>query len=167
MVKYTLAGWMLIFCGLREKLPVQSYIDDTDVNPVRAGKNLYESYGLIRAIIEERSAVLLKVDFIQLLTGASAVEAAKKQNKAETILQEDGSVTHSVPNDYFLLNRSKQSYILPISQNVQFELIGNLYREPPVKLNNLENLKSMYMESLFLLTIKNGQIRKVKEIYLP
>ena len=126
-----------------------------------------EQYANIDSIFQKDRTTFLYADYIQLLTGDAAIEAAKKAHKADTF-QIDGKTHIGVPNDYFILNEHKRIRQLPLAKDCEFDLIINPDRMKPIADNSLKSLQTIYSESPFILTLNDeGVVVKVKEVFLP
>jgi hypothetical protein len=78
-----------------------------------------------------------------------------------------GKIHVSVPNDYYIVNDSKQIRRLRLSKKIAFELIINPDRTHPITGNSLESFKKIYKDSRFILTIQNNEVIKIKELFVP
>ena len=131
-------------------------------------QNIKDEYANIVRIIQKDDTILLDADYIQYLTGDSAIEAAKKAHQADTFQTADGKTHIDVPNDYFIVNESKKIRQLPIAKNCVFDLIINPDRTHVIEDNSLNSLKKIYSDSPFILTLNNdGTIIKIKEVFIP
>ncbi|MGN6543254.1 MAG: hypothetical protein ACTHKY_20770 [Ginsengibacter sp.] len=127
-----------------------------------------EQYADIVRIFQKSDTTFLDADYIQYLTGDAAIEAAKKAHQADTFQTEDGKTHIDVPNDYFIVNESKNVRQLPLSKSCSFDLIINPDRTHPIVDNSLKSLRTIYKDSPFILTLDNkGMVVKVKEVFLP
>ncbi|MCX8106317.1 MAG: hypothetical protein N3D80_10655 [Ignavibacterium album] len=71
----------------------------------------------INSIYEIDSIYFLNVDFIEVLTGDSAIVIAKNRGQAEYEISEQGDTTWFVANDYFIFNEKTDSVKIPIDEN--------------------------------------------------
>lgn len=127
-----------------------------------------EQYANIIHVLQIGDTTFLDADYIQLLTGKAAINAAKKAGVADTIKTRDSAAYIYVPNDYFILNESRKTRQLPLASQCVFELLINPYRVHPIEDHTLESFKRIYKDSPFILTLdKNGRVVKIKEVYLP
>jgi hypothetical protein len=127
-----------------------------------------DEYANIVRITQKGDTTLLDADYIQYLTGDTAIEAAKKAHQADTFKTEDGKTHIDVPNDYFIVNESKKIRRLPIAKDCAFDLIINPDRTHVIEDNSLESLKKIYGDSPFILTLNDkGVVVRIKEVFIP
>jgi hypothetical protein len=126
-----------------------------------------QQYTFIRGVIEKSDSTYLEVDYIQYLTGDSAIAAAKRMGDLDTFQTADGITHEDVPNDYYILNESKKLRRIPIANECKYDLLLFLDRIKKVDENSLASLKRIYDDSPFLLTISNGEVIEVKEVFVP
>jgi hypothetical protein len=127
-----------------------------------------EEYSYIISIIKFKDTTYIDADFIQYLEGDKAIEAARKLNDVDTIKNEDGTFELGVPGSYYILNQSKKIRRLKISYDCQYDLIYNPDRLHVISGNTLEDLKLIYQDSPFILTLNHsGEIVRIKELFLP
>ena len=77
---------------------------------------------LITALTTSGKDFIIDADFVQMLTGKSAIKAAKKAGEAEYDLNKKGDTTWYVPNDYFVLNENTKVRQLTLSSTAQIYL---------------------------------------------
>ena len=132
-------------------------------------RNSSEQYAYILSIPEKADTIFIDADYVQYLTGDSAIEAAKKKHMADTFTI-DGTTHIDVPNDYFILNENKNIRRLALSKQIVFDLLLDLDRadhKEEIKDNSLKSFKEIYKNNLFLLAINNNEVAKIKEVFLP
>ena len=125
-----------------------------------------EQYANITHVSVTDSSRVIEADYVQFLSGEEAIQAARKEGEADMFI-EDGDTTYAVPNDHYILNKSKQIRRLILADNASFELVTNPDRDPPVLKNDFKTFLTMYSDNLFILTLENGRIVKVEEVFIP
>lgn len=133
----------------------------------RPAEEKVQQYAFITNIIERPDSTYLDADYIQYLTGDSAVAAAAKKGDLDTTQNADGTVSTDVVNDYYILNDNKRVRRIPIATDCRYDLLLSMDRVVKINENSLESLKKIYKETPFLLTIENGEIIEVKEVFIP
>lgn len=136
----------------------------TDSNSSKPDQN--NEYAYITGIVEKDDSVFLDADYIQYLTGDAAAAAAIKEGNADT--SAINGVQHvDVPNDYYILNDSKKNRRLPVAKDCEYHLLTELDRVNTITDNSLTSLKKIYKDSPFLLTISDGKIIRIEEVFIP
>jgi hypothetical protein len=129
---------------------------------------LTEEYCFISAIEKNQESTYIIADYIQFLEGNEAIQVAKARNEADIFRLADGSIKYGVPNDYFIVNENKKLRRLRIAKDAAYDLlIDNLDRFHPISTNDLNSLVKIYKDNPFVLTLKDGVIIKVKEVFIP
>jgi hypothetical protein len=109
----------------------------------------------------------LGFDKIDFLTGDAAKKAYLKQNPGET----DGP-----PNDYLIVNDNRLVRTLPIADAATIAIVDTSSGSLSSKKTTLAALPAYFASEKggkylwhdpFWLTVKNGQIRKIEEQFLP
>ena len=125
-------------------------------------------YAFIVGNFQKGDSTFIDADYIQYLTGQSAIDAAVKKHEADTFQTEDGKIHVNVPDDYFIVNDNKKIRRLFLDKNCSIELVINPDGLPPITDNSLQSLKKVDHESPFLLTLNDkGIVIKIKEIFVP
>ena len=107
------------------------------------------NYALVINIYSENNKDYIDADFIQYFTGKKAIEESKKRGEADRRIV-NGQTVYSVPNDFYIVNENNKIRKLEVSNDVK-----------------LDYLKKDYKDKLFLLTIQNGKVIEIKEIFTP
>jgi len=104
-------------------------------------------------------------DFVQMLTGKTAIKAAKKAGEAEYDINKKKDTVWYVPNDYFIANESTKTRKLTITPTTQISIV----KEGTSKLSKATatQLKKSYKGKLYRLSIANNKVIKLVEIYTP
>lgn len=138
------------------------------INKTAESINSIEEYILIKQIEEIDGKIYIDADHIQYLTGDKAIEAARKANEADSFRTENGEIEYSVPNDYYILNENSKIKHISFANNCAIELVINHDKIPPIKESSFENLKKVYADNPFIITLNSkGEIIKVKEVFTP
>lgn len=124
-------------------------------------------YAFIKEVIQEQDSIFLEADYIQYLTGAPAIEAAKQAGQADSLHTTDGNIRYTTPNDYFIVNDGSQTKRIAISKNCKYDLLTSMDRINTISDNSLESFKKIYADSPFLLTIENATVIEIKEVFIP
>ena len=128
-----------------------------------------EQYAYITNITENTDSTFITANCVQYLTGDSAIEAAKKEHQADTTVI-DGKTHIDVPDNYYISDENKKIRRLKLSKQIVFDLLLDLDRVDPakkIKDNSLISFRKIYKDNLFLLSISNNEVVKIKEIFLP
>lgn len=125
----------------------------------------------INSIYEIDSTYFLNVDFIEVLTGDSAIIVAKKHGQAEYEISEQGDTTWFVANDYFILNETSDSVKIPIDENCKIIIYisdETTNFQPNEKSINVEELKNYLSgDRIFEIKIANEKVKAIKEFWVP
>ena len=121
-------------------------------------------YGYVKNITNDGGKINLMVDFVQMLTGKTAVEAAKKAGDADTLYNDNGTIKEIIVfDDYYILNSNPQLRKLQLSPTVKFKFSGVPKPLPPT----FASFKKIYKDHLFKLFLQNNTVIKIEEEYLP
>lgn len=142
-----------------------SVMDPIDSTALTRGKQSKQTC-FITNITEQEGQVFIHADYIQRIDGQRAVEEAKKRGDADTFFL-DGKMQIGVPNDYYVINDNPKIRKLLLDPTVKFEFVENPDRLEGKVENNLDGLKLIYKDAQFELTIKDGIVVKVFEIFVP
>ena len=130
-------------------------------------KDSKDQYAYIISITKENGIAYATVDYIQLLVGKEAFEAAKKHHDLDTAMDENGHIEVSVDNDIYIVNDNKKLRKIPLASKV--EVVRTSFRT-----GNLSYVKSTLAvlakdipPSPFNLVIRNGKISEIHEVYIP
>lgn len=125
-------------------------------------------YAFITEIFQYGDSVFLNADYIQFLTGHSAIKAAIREGRADTSYI-DGKMHVGVPNDYYILNNNPKLRKLRIDEDCEFEFLSWLDRVDIKSVENpLSTLKNIYKDAPFILTLnKEETIIRIEEVFLP
>lgn len=121
-------------------------------------------YALVTKVYNAERKQVLEVDYVQMLTGKKAVNAAKLKGEAEYEIQ-SGDTTWYVPNDFYVLNDNTKRRQVPVSEQVVILLI----RRGTSKLSKgtFNEFKKIHTDKIFRLTIVARSIVKIEEFYTP
>lgn len=125
----------------------------------------------INSIYEIDSIYFLNVDFIEVLTGDSAIVIAKNRGQAEYEISEQGDTTWFVANDYFIFNEKTDSVKIPIDENCKIVIYisdETTNFQPKEKSINVEELKNYLSgDRIFEIKIANEKVKAIKEFWVP
>ncbi len=142
-----------------------------DKNPSSELQAVQTQYCYIYNINKIDSIYFLNVDFIEVLTGDSAIVVAKKHGQAEYEISEAGDTTWFVPNDYFILNETSDSVKIPIDENCKIIIYisdETTNFQPKGKSINVEELKNYLSgDRIFEIKIANEKVKAIKEFWVP
>ena len=124
-----------------------------------------QEIALITAVTAQGKNVIIAADFVQMLTGKAAVEAAKKAGEAEYDINKKKDTVWYVPNDFFVLNSNPAIRQLQISSAAQIFLVKT--GGSALVKSSMQKLKNNFMGKLFRLTLRLNEITKLEEIYTP
>jgi len=125
-------------------------------------------YAFITEIQQNGDSTYLVVDYVQYLTGDSAIAAAIQEGNADTV-EIDGKISIGVPNDYYILNSSPKLRKFAVDKKCEFDFLLELDRVNIEKIDNsLHSLKKIYKDAPFILTInRNKTVVRLEEVFLP
>ena len=127
-----------------------------------------QHFAFIIGIHPQKDSTVIDVDYIQYLTGQTAIEAAAKVHEADSFKTADGKFSATIPNDYFILNENTRIRSLALAKNCVFDLIINPDRTPPVTDNSLSSFMKAYKDNPFRLSLSNdNKVLSIKEIFVP
>lgn len=142
-----------------------------DKNPSSEFQVVQNQYCYSYNIDKIDSTYFLNIDFVELLTGDSAIVVAKKLGQAEFEISESGDTTWFVPNDYFILNEKNDSMKIQVDENCKIAIYisdESTNFQPKEKSINVEELKSYLSEGrIFELTIADEKVKVIKEFWIP
>lgn len=124
-----------------------------------------QEIALITAVTAQGKNIIITADFVQMLTGKAAVEAAKKAGEAEYDINKKKDTVWYVPNDFFVLNSNPAIRQLQISPAAQIFLVKT--GGSALVKSSMPKLKNNFMGKLFRLTLRQNEITKLEEIYTP
>jgi hypothetical protein len=126
-------------------------------------------YCYIKKIYTTGNTSFIVADYIQFLMGKEAVDAAKKNNNAEMVIDNKGDTVYSVPDNYYILNENTALKTLPLAKNVEILFVENNGTKTDIHKPVFEMLKERIKndDAIFILTISDGVVKKIKEQYVP
>ena len=126
-----------------------------------------DQYAFIKGVTEKSDSIYLDLDYIQYLTGDSAVSAARRMDDLDSTINPDGTIQVGVTNDYYILNENESVKRRVLAANCKYDLLLDIDRLNGITDNTLASLKRVYGDSPFFLTIRNGEIVAIKEVFIP
>ena len=124
-----------------------------------------QEIALITAVTAQGKNIIITADFVQMLTGKAAVDAAKKAGEAEYDISKKKDTVWYVHNDFFVLNSNPAIRQLQISPATQIFLIKT--EGSALVKSSMPKLENNFMGKLFRLTFRQNEIIKLEEIYTP
>lgn len=129
-------------------------------------------YCFINRIVEKNSGYYINVDFIEVLTGDSAVEAAKKIGQAEFEVSETGDTNWFVPNDYFILNTEIDSSLVQVDKDCQIVIYASdettNYQITEKRNLSPESLRShIERNKIFEIQVSESKVIVIREFWTP
>jgi hypothetical protein len=126
-----------------------------------------DQYAFIKGITEKADFIYLDLDYIQYLTGDSAVSAARRMGDIDTTITPDGAIHEDVTNDYYILNENDKVRRIVLAANCKYDLLLDIDRLNGITENSLASLKRIYGDSPFFFTVRDGEITEIKEVFIP
>ena len=179
--------WLLLSCSFNQDNNRQKYTLSVDNNDsilplvtqmeikkfsvdsdeIMLTKSTDSSYCFIKDVIVKKNKTYIKVDFIQFYRDERAVAEAKKRGAAEYDIDEKGDTTYFVYNDYFIVNNNPKLRTFILTDDSKIEFIEWLDAPiPNPKMITNKTLKRLKL-SPYLIKTENGQIKELKEIFIP
>jgi hypothetical protein len=113
-------------------------------------------YCIIKKIFTEGDTTYAEVDYVDFFMGDAAIAAAKKHGDAD-----------AVQDDYYIVNDNKQLRTLSLAKKVEVLLISEDSTSSPAEPGIEMLMKRADSNGLFILTIENSMVKKIKQQYLP
>ena len=112
-------------------------------------------YCYIKKIFVLGDTVYVEADYIEFLMGEDAVAAARKHGDTEGPL-----------DDYYIVNDNTKLRTLSLAKNVAVTFVQ--WDDKPITYKqDLETLLQNKWDALYILTIENGIVTRIKQQYLP
>lgn len=125
-------------------------------------------YCIIKKIRPEEGVIYLDADYIQFFTGDDAVKEAKKRGDAEKIINDKGDTVYAVLDDVYIVNDNKMIRRLPLESNVEILLLHTGGGRPAWVRADVNQLRERISDNgIFILTIENGVVTRIRQQYLP
>jgi len=125
--------------------------------PVTAQTQPYGGqYCFIKKAYTRGDTNYIEADYIQFLMGEQAIEAARKKGEAETVL-----------DDYYIVNENTKTRKLALAKDVIIQVVITEDGKSFFVDGNDGLLRQKLQEGIFVLQIKNGVVKKIKEQFLP
>ncbi len=130
------------------------------------------NYCFVNRVVEKNSDYFLDVDFVEVLTGDSAVEAAKKSGQAEFEITETGDTNWFVPNDYFILNTKIDSSFIQLDKDCLITIYVSdettNYQLTEKRVSSIKTFQNLVeKDKIFEINISEGKIKAIKEFWAP
>ncbi|MFN3872902.1 MAG: hypothetical protein ACK4R9_07860 [Ignavibacterium sp.] len=153
-------------------LIISSCTEKTDYKNSDIFKPTQIYYCFISRVVEKNPDYFLDVDFVEVLTGDSAVEAAKKSGQAEFEITESGDTNWFVPNDYFILNTRIDSSFIQLDKDCLITIYVSdettNYRLTEKRVSSIKTFQNLVgKDKIFEINISEGKIKAIKEFWIP
>lgn len=124
----------------------------------------------IDSIFKKNNNYCIIVDFIYILNGKAAINAAKEEGNAQFEVNEKGDTTYTVWDDYYIVNKNPQKTSLLVSDRAEISLV--VYNPNPLnisyqRITDIIKMKYGYKDIPFMIDAENGIVTKITEIYVP
>lgn len=124
-------------------------------------------YCFIKKIYEQDGQVYIDADYIQFLMYEEADEAARKNNDAEMLIDDNGDTTWSTPDPVYIINDNTKIRKLKIAPDVKIftiEYDGEVF----IKKTDLAAFRKIIAETPYALTFNSqNEVIKIQQQYLP
>jgi hypothetical protein len=124
-------------------------------------------YCLIKKLYQENEVWYIDADYVQFLTGDKAVTAAVKKGEADTMTGDDGKISVTVPNDYFIVNDNPAIRKLALAKDVVLQLVVYKDGNPVVENAALKELNKSPKAAIFILQFDDKLVKNIQQQYLP
>ncbi len=128
------------------------------------------TYAYVRKIYQKGDSSYIDADYIQFLTGKAAIDAAKKNHDADTFYGDNGKIIEiGVPDDYYIVNQSKQIRTLPLAKDADIETMDMSSGNVLTKKMSVKDFKARGLKNglPFILKLRNNEVTAISEVYLP
>ncbi len=123
-------------------------------------------YTLVNNIYSENNKDYIDADYVQYFIGDKAVAEAKKRKEADSFIV-NGQTVYSVPSDFYIVNENNKIRKLEVANDVKLDLVSSYDSKNDAHSITINHLRKDYKYKLFLLTIQNGKVIEIKEIFTP
>lgn len=125
-------------------------------------------YCNIKKIHYREGTVYIDADYIQFFTGEQAVREAKKRGDVEKSVNDKGDTIYSLPDDIYIVNENRKVHSIPLGSYAEIQLLQNNGGEAAWVKGDVNQLKERISgDAVFILTIENGVITRIRQQYLP
>jgi hypothetical protein len=124
------------------------------------------SYCYIEEALNHNNGTFLKVDFIQFFTFERALEEAKKRGDADYHIADNGDTNYMVYNDYYIANDNPKLRIFELTDSTSIELL-EMFGGTKMNINNNVAIMKRVENSPFIIVVKDGQITRLEEVFIP
>jgi hypothetical protein len=129
----------------------------------------------IQSISKVNGQLFIDADYMEFLVGDEGFEAAGKNHDLDTSYDENGKMTVGLLNDYYILNANTRIRKLPLYDKIIIEVFHwgeDTYYHERISADSLykrfiSDDHNPYEHTPFALTLRNGQVVKISEIYIP
>jgi len=121
-------------------------------------------YSRIKTVYKVNDTLFLDADYIRFLMGTEAGKAAQKEGDAEMAIGPNGDTTYSAPGGYYILPQGDGAHTLPVAPDVHIELTG---QDGESISGTIDKLNTILTDGVFVLTIQNGIVTRIKQQFIP
>jgi hypothetical protein len=132
----------------------------------------------ILSVLKTNEGLFLEADYMEFLMGDKAFEAAKKHHDLDTSYDGDGKMHVGILNDYYILNENTRTRRLRLYDKIVIEVFHwaeDTYYHTRISADSMYRMYKRYAGEFperytgtpFSLTLRNGEIVKITEIYVP
>ena len=122
-----------------------------------------KKYAFVSRAYTENNKNYIDVDYVQYFIGDKAIEEAKKNGEADSRIV-NGEKVYSIPGDFYIINKNNKIRKLEVFDNIKLDIVNSKNENV---LNTFDDFKNDYKDKLFLLTIENGKVIEIREIFTP
>jgi hypothetical protein len=129
------------------------------------------NHGYIRRFYQDKGRYYVTVDYIQYLSGADAVAAAKRRGDAQEEVQ-NGDTVYSVFDDYYIVNDDRKQRTWPVGEDAVITLWDRtpgttLSQDQVTAAELLSKDKAFFEHAPFIVETKQGVVTSITEQYIP
>ncbi|MBC8032958.1 MAG: hypothetical protein H7Y03_02350 [Chitinophagaceae bacterium] len=158
-------------CGNMEKQPGNK--KQYEVPELRPDKKEPEKaaeikYAFIRKIESEKGKNVLKVDYVEYLTGDEALKKAKTAGDAHYVVDARGDTAFSLVDGYYIFNASTSLQSVELDKNAAIDIVdytSTASKSKDIKVSELKNV--LKNEPLMILSFIDGKVVNMTEQYRP
>jgi hypothetical protein len=132
---------------------LQPNISSTPIQPQDKPED--GQYCMVKKIFVKGDTTYLDADYIQFFMGDEAVAAAKQHGEPEGAM-----------DNYYIVNDNTQLRTLPLAKNVAVVFVQSGDTSITYK-QDIETLLQTKWDGLYILTIENGVVTKIRQQYVP
>ncbi|MBS4035495.1 MAG: hypothetical protein KGZ85_13570 [Ignavibacterium sp.] len=164
--------FLFIGCDSESNQNVNDRISDT-LQISKDSINLSgQHYCKINRIFERNSETVIEIDFLEFLSGDSAIIAAREIGEVHFEIVDSGDTLWYVPNDYFVFIKGIKSLAVPLSESCKIEITvsdkSSIYELIQLNEIDVSRFKAHYESyMIFVIEVKDGMVISIKEQWVP